>query len=143
MAGSAQVRTIVEPAESRFARIAFAFRNHRGLTVGEIARILALSPSMTAEWLNLMERGGLVRTGCRWNSQGGSPLRTYRASSILRKAVSTKKEEPLETLSFDVLRELCRFQVDRCCTISQDHVSCLTSSCPYLGPGNAARSSDD
>jgi len=132
-AGPPQVRAQIETSESSVDLVAYAFRRRKGLTVGQIASILARPWPITAEWLTLMERGGLVRRSSQWNGEGGTPIRIYRASPMFRRAASGSSSEPPGTVSFDRLREICKFQIDGCCTTSPDHRPCTNSNCPYLG----------
>lgn len=113
--------------------VAFAFHNPKGLTIGEIAGALDVPRPIAVEWITMMERGGLVRRSSRWNFDGGTPIWTYRASPMLRRALSSERKDSMTALSLHMLKDICKFQIDGCCTVSQDHLACGTSNCPYFG----------
>ena len=132
-AGPPLVHGEVKMTESRVVQVASALRRSRGLTTGEVARALAIPQPIAAEWLSLLEAGGLVRACNRWNVGRGAPLRIYRPCLALREVVSRNPDESRETFSFETLKGICKFQIDACCTISQAHLPCRTSSCPFIG----------
>ena len=123
----------VRMSRSFVVEVASAFQNSKGLTIGEIARALAMPRSIAAERLSLLEAAGLVRSSKRWYGGIGTPSRIYRPTPALGRVVPKDANGWWGTLSFENLRGNCKFRVDDCCTICQAHPPCECSYCPFIG----------
>ena len=117
---------------SQFVKVTCATRRSGGLTLKEMSRKLAMPLSTVANWLTLMEKGGLISRGYRWNAGIGGPLQVYRPSFKLMKVIARNE------LNVELLKESCAFRIDGCCTVTRDHSICEAAHCPFLGLGNSA-----
>ena len=112
---------------SRISSVAF---RQNGVTLAEIVRELKVSRATAMRWLALMQAEGFLNRSSDPSGGRGRPRWVYHPTGRLRTRVVSFESDSLAVLSFDALREACKYSVEGECTLKTLH--CAPLLCPLV-----------
>ena len=119
--------TVSDSVLSRISSVAF---RQKGVTLGDITSELKVSRATATRWLALMHAEGFLKRSTDHSGTRGRPRWIYHPTGRLRARVASFESDALAVLSFEALREACKYSADGDCTLKP--LPCNALVCPIV-----------